>query len=92
MPLSPLSALKIDEWDRMVDVNIRGVLHGIAAVLPRMNERGTGQIINVSSIGGLAVVPTGAVYCATKYAVRAIPTVCARRTPGSASPAFTPAW
>ncbi len=72
MPLSPLAALKIDEWDRMVDVNIRGVLHGIAAVLPGMNERGTGQIINVSSIGGLAVVPTGAVYCATKYAVRAI--------------------
>lgn len=72
MPLSPMSALKLDEWDRMIDVNIKGVLHGIAAVLPVMNQQGHGQIINVSSIGGLAVVPTAAVYCATKYAVRAI--------------------
>jgi NADP-dependent 3-hydroxy acid dehydrogenase YdfG len=72
MPLSPMAALKIDEWDRMIDVNIRGVLHGIAAVLPVMNRQGEGQIINVSSIGGLAVSPTAAVYCATKYAVRAI--------------------
>ncbi|WP_062015848.1 SDR family oxidoreductase [Aureimonas sp. AU4] len=72
MPLSPMSALKIDEWDRMIDVNIRGVLHGIAAVLPTMNRQGFGQIVNVSSIGGLAVSPTAAVYCATKYAVRAI--------------------
>jgi NADP-dependent 3-hydroxy acid dehydrogenase YdfG len=72
MPLSPMNALKIDEWDRMIDVNIRGVLHGIAAVLPTMNRQGFGQIVNVSSIGGLAVSPTAAVYCATKYAVRAI--------------------
>lgn len=72
MPLSPMNALKIDEWDRMIDVNIRGVLYGVAAVLPAMNEQGYGQIINVSSIGGLSVVPTAAVYCATKYAVRAI--------------------
>lgn len=72
MPLSPMAALKIDEWDRMIDVNIRGVLHGIAAVLPAMSRQGEGQIINVSSIGGLAVSPTAAVYCATKYAVRAI--------------------
>lgn len=72
MPLSPMAALKIDEWDRMIDVNIRGVLHGIAAVLPAMNRQGEGHIINVSSIGGLAVSPTAAVYCATKYAVRAI--------------------
>jgi NADP-dependent 3-hydroxy acid dehydrogenase YdfG len=72
MPLSPLAALKVDEWDWMIDVNIRGVLHGIAAVLPAMTEQGSGQIINVSSIGGLAVMPTAAVYCATKYAVRAI--------------------
>ncbi|MBD3896429.1 SDR family oxidoreductase [Halomonas sp. ML-15] len=72
MPLSPLASLKVDEWDRMIDVNIRGVLHGIAAVLPTMQAQGSGQIINISSIGGLYVVPTGAVYCATKYAVRAI--------------------
>ncbi|MAM72468.1 MAG: oxidoreductase [Tistrella sp.] len=72
MPLSPLASLKLDEWDRMIDVNIRGVLHGIAAVLPVMTAQGFGQVINVSSIGGHAVSPTAAVYCATKYAVRAI--------------------
>lgn len=72
MPLSPLSATKVDEWDRMIDVNIRGVLHGIAAVLPAMERQGFGQIINISSIGGLSVSPTAAVYCATKFAVRAI--------------------
>lgn len=72
MPLSPMASLKVDEWDQMIDVNVRGVLHGIAAVLPTMNEQQSGHIINVSSIGGLAVSPTAAVYCATKYAVRAI--------------------
>jgi NADP-dependent 3-hydroxy acid dehydrogenase YdfG len=72
MPLSPLASLKVDEWDRMIDVNIRGVLHGIAAVLPGMQAQGFGQIINISSIGGLHVTPTAAVYCATKFAVRAI--------------------
>jgi NADP-dependent 3-hydroxy acid dehydrogenase YdfG len=72
MPLSPLEALKIDEWNQMIDVNIRGVLHGIAAALPVMKKQGSGQIINVSSIGGHATFPTAAVYCATKYAVIAI--------------------
>ncbi|CAH1197245.1 SDR family oxidoreductase [Paenibacillus sp. JJ-223] len=72
MPLSPLEALKIDEWNRMIDVNIRGVLHGIAAGLPVMKEQQSGHIINVASIGAYAVSPTAAVYCATKYAVRAI--------------------
>jgi NADP-dependent 3-hydroxy acid dehydrogenase YdfG len=72
MPLSPMASLKVEEWDQMIDVNIRGVLHGVAAVLPVMNSQGFGQIINVSSIGGLRVSPTAAVYCATKYAVRAI--------------------
>lgn len=72
MPLSPLSALKVDEWDTMVDVNIRGVLHGIAAVLPVMQAQGAGHVVNVSSIGGLYVMPTAAVYCATKFAVRAL--------------------
>ncbi|SPS01578.1 SDR family oxidoreductase [Cupriavidus taiwanensis] len=72
MPLSPLKALKVGEWNRMIDVNIRGVLHGIAAVLPTMEAQGHGQVINISSIGGLSVSPTAAVYCATKFAVRAI--------------------
>ncbi len=72
MPLSPLAALKVDEWNRMIDVNVRGVLHGIAAVLPIMQAQGRGHIVNVASIGAHAVTPTAAVYCATKYAVRAI--------------------
>ncbi|MHC5132736.1 SDR family oxidoreductase [Pseudomonas glycinis] len=72
MPLSRLDALKLDEWNRMIDVNIRGVLHGIAASLPLMQRQRAGQIINIASIGAYAVSPTAAVYCATKYAVRAI--------------------
>ena len=72
MPLSPLSALKLDEWDRMIDVNIRGVLHGIAAALPVMEAQGFGQIINISSTAGHRVIPTAAVYCGTKFAVGAI--------------------
>ncbi len=72
MPLSPMASLKVDEWDRMIDVNIKGVLYGVAAVLPEMTGRGAGHIINIASIGALSVVPTAAVYCATKYAVRAI--------------------
>lgn len=72
MPLSPLDALKVEEWDRMVDVNIKGVLYGIAAALPVMKAQGSGQIINLSSIGGHRVSPTAAVYCATKFAVGAI--------------------
>jgi NADP-dependent 3-hydroxy acid dehydrogenase YdfG len=72
MPLSQLDALKVDEWDRMIDVNIRGVLHGIAAALPVMQRQHSGQFVNIASIGAYRVVPTGAVYCATKYAVRAI--------------------
>jgi NADP-dependent 3-hydroxy acid dehydrogenase YdfG len=72
MPLSPMASLKVDEWERMVDVNIKGVLWGIAAVLPTMNDQGSGHIINIASIGGLQVSPTAAVYCATKFAVRAI--------------------
>jgi NADP-dependent 3-hydroxy acid dehydrogenase YdfG len=72
MPLSPLRALKVSEWDQMVDVNIKGVLNGIAAVLPHMEARGTGHVINIASIGAHRVSPTAAVYCATKYAVWAI--------------------
>ena len=72
MPLSSLAALKIDEWNRMIDVNLRGVLHGIAAVLPVMTAQGSGHVVNVASLGAHYVVPTGAVYCATKFAVWAI--------------------
>jgi NADP-dependent 3-hydroxy acid dehydrogenase YdfG len=72
MPLSPMASLKVDEWEQMVDVNIKGVLWGIAAVLPTMNAQGAGHIVNIASIGGLQVSPTAAVYCATKFAVRAI--------------------
>lgn len=72
MPLSLMASLKVDEWDRMIDVNIKGVLYGVAAVLPEMNARGSGHVINIASIGGLTVSPTAAVYCATKYAVRAV--------------------
>ena len=72
MPLSLLDELKVDEWDRMIDVNIRGVLHGIAAALPVFREAGSGHFVNVSSISGLSVAPTTAVYSGTKFAVRAI--------------------
>lgn len=72
MPLSPLKERKVDEWNRMIDVNIRGVLHGIAAGLPVMKTQGFGQFVNIASIGAYAVTPTASVYCATKYAVRAI--------------------
>lgn len=72
MPLSLMASLKVDEWERMVDVNIKGVLWGIAAVLPAMIAQGSGHVINIASIGGLHVTPTAAVYCATKFAVRAI--------------------
>jgi NADP-dependent 3-hydroxy acid dehydrogenase YdfG len=72
MPLSLMASLKVEEWDRMIDVNIKGVLYGIAAVLPEMTARGSGHIVNIASIGALQVSPTAAVYCATKYAVRAI--------------------
>jgi NADP-dependent 3-hydroxy acid dehydrogenase YdfG len=72
MPLSPLDQLKVDEWNMMIDVNIRGVLHGIAAALPHFKARRTGQFVNVSSLGGRIAVATGAVYCGTKFAVHAI--------------------
>ncbi len=72
MPHSPLERLKIDDWDRMIDVNIKGVLYGIAAALPYMKQQKSGHIINVSSVAGHKVTPNGAVYCATKHAVRAL--------------------
>ena len=72
MPLSPLAALHVDEWERMVDVNIKGVLNGIAAALPIFQAQGHGHVINVSSIAAYRVIPTAAVYCATKAAVNFI--------------------
>jgi NADP-dependent 3-hydroxy acid dehydrogenase YdfG len=72
MPLSKLEEVKTDEWNRMIDVNIRGVLHGIAAALPVMKRQGRGHFVNLSSIGGHTVYPTSAVYSATKFAVIAI--------------------
>ena len=72
MPLSRLDALRVDEWNRMIDVNLRGVLHGIAAVLPIMQAQRAGHIVNIASVSGLRVDPTAAVYSATKHAVRAL--------------------
>lgn len=72
MPHSPLDRLKIDEWNQMIDVNIKGVLYGIAAALPYMQQQKSGHIINVSSVAGHTVRPAGVVYSATKHAVRVI--------------------
>jgi len=72
MPLSPLEMLRVDEWSQTIDVNIKGVLHGIAAALPPMKTQKSGQIINVSSVAGHIVSAGGVVYSASKFAVRAI--------------------
>jgi NADP-dependent 3-hydroxy acid dehydrogenase YdfG len=72
MPQSRLELLKVDEWDQMIDVNIKGVLYGIAAALPYMQKQKSGHIINVSSVAGHKVRPGGAVYSATKTAVRVL--------------------
>jgi NADP-dependent 3-hydroxy acid dehydrogenase YdfG len=72
MPQSPLECLKVDDWDRMIDLNIKGVLYGIAAALPYMKQQKAGHIINVSSVAGHKVRPGGVVYSATKHAVRVI--------------------
>ncbi|MDE1144859.1 MAG: SDR family oxidoreductase [Paraburkholderia tropica] len=72
MPHSPLERGKIAEWDRMIDVNIKGVLYGIAAALPPMTRQKSGHIINVSSVAGHKVGKNNAVYCATKTAVRVL--------------------
>lgn len=72
MPLSPIADLEVDDWVRMVDVNVKGVLFGIAAVLPGMLERGRGHIVNVGSLAGRRPFPGGTVYSATKFAVRSL--------------------
>lgn len=70
MPNSPLSALKEDEWDQMIDINIKGVLNGLAAVLPYFVEQKSGHVVTTSSVAGLKAYPGGAVYGATKWAIR----------------------
>ncbi|MFF3751478.1 SDR family oxidoreductase [Streptomyces sp. NPDC002018] len=72
MPNSHLAELRVEDWNRMIDVNLRGVLHGIAAVLPAMEEQRAGHIVNIASVSGHQVDPTSAVYSATKHAVLAI--------------------
>ncbi|WP_339880912.1 SDR family oxidoreductase [uncultured Algoriphagus sp.] len=72
MPLSMINSYKVDEWHQMIDVNIKGVLHGIAAALPVFEEKDSGQFVNISSVGDRWVGPTSTVYSATKFAVRAI--------------------
>ncbi|MEX1222356.1 MAG: SDR family oxidoreductase [Idiomarina sp.] len=72
MPLAPLDELKVDEWDQMIDVNIKGVMYGVGAVLPTMREQHSGHVINLSSVAGHVVFPGATVYCATKFAVKAI--------------------
>jgi NADP-dependent 3-hydroxy acid dehydrogenase YdfG len=73
MPIAPMAALKVEEWDRMIDVNIKGVLYGVAAVLPVMQRQKQGHIINIASVFGFKVfAPGGTVYSATKFAVRAL--------------------
>jgi NADP-dependent 3-hydroxy acid dehydrogenase YdfG len=72
MPLSPLNALKLEDWERMIDVNIRGLLYSIAAVLPQFQRQGGGHFVTVASTAAREVMPGAAVYSATKFAVRAI--------------------
>ena len=72
MPVSPMNALKVDEWNSIIDINIKGVLNGIAAVLPILEAQGSGHIISTASTGAHAVGGQFGVYCASKYAVRAI--------------------
>ncbi len=72
MPLSFFKNLKVDEWDKMIDVNIKGVLYSTAAAIPYMIAKKSGHIINISSVAGRIVFPAGTVYCATKHAVTAL--------------------
>jgi len=71
-PISPLDDLRIEEWEQMIDVNIKGVLYGIAAALPVFREQGSGQFVNIASTAAFRTVPNQSVYSGTKFAVRAI--------------------
>jgi NADP-dependent 3-hydroxy acid dehydrogenase YdfG len=72
MPLSYMKNNRVEEWNQMIDVNIKGVLHGVSAVLPHMLERNKGHFITTSSVAGHGIFPSGTVYCATKFAARVI--------------------
>src|ERR1700751_124450 len=73
MPIAPIEALKVEEWDRQIDVNVKGLLYGVAAALPHMLKQKSGHIINITSVFGIKVfAPGGTVYCATKAAGRAL--------------------
>lgn len=73
MAIAPIQKLMVDEWDRMIDINIKGVLYGVAAALPVFEKQKSGHVINLSSVAGLKVfAPGGTVYSGTKFAVRAI--------------------
>jgi len=73
MAIAPMSEVKVDEWDRMIDINVKGVLYGIAAALPVFQQQGSGHFINIATVAGIKVFsPGGTVYSGTKYAVRAI--------------------
>ncbi len=72
MPIAPLDADQVADWDRCIDINIKGVMYGISAALPHFRAQGGGHLINVSSVGGHKVLGGATVYCGTKYAVRAI--------------------
>lgn len=72
MAVAPLAELKVDEWDSMLDINVKGVLYGIAAALPVFQKQGSGHFINIASVAGLKVFGNATVYSATKFAVRAI--------------------
>lgn len=89
MPLSPLAALKRDEWARMINVNIFGVLNGIASVLPRFIAQKNGHIVNVASVGAHLVLPTAAVYCGMRCGRS--PKACGRSTTTSAPRSSPPA-
>lgn len=71
-PISPLDELRVEDWDDMIDINIKGMLYGIAAALPVFRKQGSGHFVNIASTAGHRVVPTMAVYAGTKFAVRAI--------------------
>jgi NADP-dependent 3-hydroxy acid dehydrogenase YdfG len=72
MPISPLAEARVDDWSRMVDVNVKGVLFAVGAVLPGMVERGGGHVVNIGSLAGRRPFPGGTIYAATKFAVRAL--------------------
>lgn len=72
MLLSPMEEARVDEWERMVDVNLKGVLYALGAVLPVMTDQGSGHVVNVGSVAGRRPFPGGSVYAATKFAVRAL--------------------